>query len=55
MIEYCILRSQRLSNTRAYNHLQRMLEKLRKLRKSCNHKQNINGIYNEKLHYHCLQ
>ena len=29
--------------------------KLRKLRKGCNHKRNINGIYNEQLHYNCLQ
>ena len=29
--------------------------KLRKLRKSCNRKRNINGIYNEKLNYSCLQ
>ena len=35
--------------------LQKILEKLRKLRKSCNHKQNINKIYNEKLHCNCLQ
>ena len=27
-----------------YNHFQIILEKLRKLRKSCKHKQNINGI-----------
>ena len=38
-----------------YNHLQKTLEKLRKFRKSCNHKQNINGIYNEKLQNDCLQ
>ena len=38
-----------------YNHLQKMLEKLRKFRKSCNLKQNINRIYNETLHYNCLQ
>ena len=30
-------------------------EKLCKLRKSCNHKLNINRIYNEKFHYNCLQ
>ena len=29
-----------------YNPVQKILEKLRKLRKSCNHKRNINGIYN---------
>ena len=38
-----------------YNHLQKTLEKLRKFRKSSNHKQNINGIYYEKLHNNCLQ
>ena len=37
------------------NHLKKIMEKLRQLRKSCNHKRNISGIYNEKLHYHCLQ
>ena len=37
-----------------YNRVQKILEKLRKLRKSYNHKRNINGIYNEKLHYNCL-
>ena len=40
---------------RSYNHLQKTLEKLRKFWKSCNHKQNINGIYNAKLHNNCLQ
>ena len=35
--------------------LQKILEKLCKLRKSCNHKRNINRIYNESLHYYCLQ
>ena len=30
-------------------------EKLRKFKKSCNHKQNINGICNEKLHNICLE
>ena len=38
-----------------YNHLQKILEKLRKSRKSCNHKRNINRICNEKLHYNFLQ
>ena len=38
-----------------YSHLQKILEKLRKLRKSCDHKRNINIIYNEKRHYKCLQ
>ena len=28
-----------------YNNLHKMLEKLRKLRKSCNHKRNTNRIY----------
>ena len=28
---------------------------MRKLRKSCNHKRNINIMYNEKLHCNCLQ
>ena len=37
------------------NHLQKILEKLRKLRKSCSHMQNIIIMYNEKLHYNCLQ
>ena len=35
----------------SYDHLQNISEKLHKLRKSCNQKRNINGIYNEKLHY----
>ena len=35
--------------------MQKILEKLRKLRKSCNHKWIINGIYNKRLHYNCLQ
>ena len=38
-----------------FNHLQKTVEKLCKFRKRCNHKQNINGIYNEKLHDNCLQ
>ena len=42
-------------NTKIYNHLQKILEKLRKLRKSRNHKRNINRIYNEKLYYNFLQ
>ena len=37
------------------NHFQKILEKLRKLRKSCNHKRNINRIYNEKVYYNFLQ
>ena len=37
------------------NCVEKMLEKLRKLRKSCNHKWNINRIYNEKLRYYCAQ
>ena len=32
-----------------------ILEKLRKLRKSCKHEQKNNGIYNDKLHYNRLQ
>ena len=39
---------------KTYNHLQKILEKLRKLRESCNHKQN-SRMYNEKLHYNWLQ
>ena len=38
-----------------YYRVQKILEKLHELRKNCNHKQNINGINNEKLHYNCLQ
>ena len=38
-----------------YHHFQKILEKLCKLKKSCNYKQNINRIYNEKLHHNCLQ
>ena len=38
-----------------YNHLQKALEILRKFKKSCKHKENINGIYNEKLHKNYLQ
>ena len=38
-----------------YRYLQKLLEIFRKLRKSCNHKRNINRIYNEKLHYNSLQ
>ena len=30
------------------------MEKIGKLRKSCNHKRNVNGIYNEKLHNNWL-
>ena len=37
------------------NHLQKILEKMSKLRKSYNHKRNSNGIYNEKMQYNCLQ
>ena len=42
-------------NLSNYNRVQKMLEKMRKLRKSCNHKWNINGIYNRKLCYISLQ
>ena len=38
-----------------YNRVQKILEKLHKLRKSCNQKRNINGMYSEKLHFDCLQ
>ena len=38
-----------------YNHFQKVLENLRKLRKSCNRKRNINRMYNDKLLYNCLQ
>ena len=47
-IEFCIFKL-------VYNHLHKILEKLRKLRKSSNHKRNINIIYNKKLHHKCLQ
>ena len=33
-----------------YKHVQKIGEKLRKLRKSCNPKRNINGKYNEQMH-----
>ena len=46
----CFLLTQ-LNALCSYNHLQKMLEKLHKLRKSCNHKQDINRIYSDKLHY----
>ena len=35
--------------------MQKIWRKLHKLSKSCNHKQNINGIYNEQLHCNCLE
>ena len=35
----------------SYNRVQKILEKLRKLRKICDHKRNINGLYYEKLHF----
>ena len=38
-----------------YNPVQKILEKLRKLRKSCKNKRNINRTYNEKPLYNCLQ
>ena len=38
-----------------YNRVQKIWEKLNKLRKSCNGKRNINGTYSEKLHYNYLQ
>ena len=37
------------------NRVQKILEKLCKLRKSCNHEWNINGIYNKKLPYNYLK
>ena len=40
---------------KTYNHLEKILEKLRKLKESCNHKRNINRMYNEKLHYNWFQ
>ena len=39
----------------SFSHLQKILEKLRKLRKSCNHKRNINRMYYDKLHHKYLQ
>ena len=38
-----------------YNPAKKILEKLRKLRKTYNHERNINGIYNEKVHCNCPQ
>ena len=43
------------NKSRSYNHLQKILEELSELRKSCNHKRNIDRIYYEKLHYNYLQ
>ena len=43
------------SNYYIYNRVQKILEKLCKLRKSCKHKWSINGIYNKKLPHKCLQ
>ena len=37
------------------NRLQKILEKMCKSIKICNHKWNINGICNKKLPYNCLQ
>ena len=34
----------------SYNSVQKILEKLPKLKKICNQKRNINGLYCEKLH-----
>ena len=36
-------------------YLVNILRKFKQVRKSCNYKQNINRIYNEHLHYNCLQ
>ena len=38
-----------------WSRVEKTFEKLHKFRKICNHKQNIIGIYNEKLHNNCLQ
>ena len=38
-----------------FNHLQKILEKLRKLRKSCTYKRNINRMYYDKLYHKYLQ
>ena len=53
-IEFCVLNFV-LGLNMSYNHLPKILEKLRKLRKSSHSKQNIHIIYNETLHYNCLQ
>ena len=45
----------RLFTEQNYNHLQKISEKWRKLRKSCNHNRNIIIIQKEKLHYNFLQ
>ena len=49
------LRAVSRAGTYIYNRVQKIWEKLCKLRKSCNHKRNNNKIYNEKLHWNCLQ
>ena len=36
-----------------HDRVQKILENFRKLRKTGNHKRNINGIYSEKLYYNC--
>ena len=41
--------------TEMYNRVQKVWGKLHKLRKSCNHKRNIKGIYNKQLDNNCLQ
>ena len=36
-----------------YNHVQKIWKNL--FKKNCNQKRKIDGIYNEQLHYNCLQ
>ena len=43
------------NTTQRLQSFSKILEKLCKLRKSCNHKRNINRIYNEKAYYNFLQ
>ena len=38
-----------------YQSVQKILEKLGAVRKSCNHKSNMKRIYNKKLPYNCLR
>ena len=38
-----------------YQSVQKILEKLGAIRKSCNHKSNMKRIYNKKLPYNCLR
>ena len=53
--EFATLILVQVISTKACNYLQKILEKLHKLIKSCNHKRNINRIYNCLFHYNCLQ